>query len=115
MADIIGGEESVIKCALKFDMRAPAFGTESTALYGAALEMAGYADAHGLTQVSLMEHHSSEDGYLPSPLSLASAIAARTTRMRLQICSTRRCRSAASSSPGWAARAAPKDSSSSSR
>lgn len=33
----------------------------------------------------LCEHHGSEDGYLPSPFLLASAVAARTQRLALSL------------------------------
>jgi alkanesulfonate monooxygenase SsuD/methylene tetrahydromethanopterin reductase-like flavin-dependent oxidoreductase (luciferase family) len=66
-----------------FDMRSPDFGAPTPTLYGAALEMAAYADAHGVDYAVLMEHHGSPDGYLPAPLTLAAAIAARTSRMRI--------------------------------
>jgi len=70
---------------LRFDMRAPAFGAEPAALYEAALEMAAYADAKGFDAVILSEHHASEDGFLPSPLAMAGAVAGRTRRLRIQI------------------------------
>lgn len=68
---------------LRFDMRAPAFGTPASRLYPEAVRMAEYCDRHGFSAVSLSEHHGSEDGYNPSPMVLASAIAARTERMRI--------------------------------
>ena len=70
---------------LRFDMRNPAFGADREALYRAAIEMAVWADEQGLYGVQFSEHHASEDGYLPSPLVLAAAIAARTQRLRLRI------------------------------
>lgn len=64
---------------LRFDMRAPTWGAASTAeLYGAALDMAAWGEANGALAIVVSEHHHSEDGYLPSPLVLASALAART-------------------------------------
>lgn len=44
----------------------------------AALEMATWADQLGTRLIVLVEHHGSEDGYLPSPLTLGAAVAART-------------------------------------
>ena len=69
---------------ISFDMRAPAFGAPQAALYEAALDMAEWADALGFNVISLGEHHASEDGYLPSPLPMAAALAARTRRAKLR-------------------------------
>ncbi|WP_157215754.1 LLM class flavin-dependent oxidoreductase [Flavisphingomonas formosensis] len=70
---------------LRFDMRCPDWGAPREALYAAAIEMAAYGDAHGFTAVSLAEHHGVEDGYCPSSITLAAAIAARTQRIRLNL------------------------------
>lgn len=65
---------------LRFDMRSPATGAPTADLYRAALDMAAWGEDHGCVATMVSEHHTSSDGYLPSPLVLASAIAARTTR-----------------------------------
>jgi len=71
---------------LRFDLRrAPFSPADHAALYAAALEMAEYADARGLTAISLSEHHAVEDGFLSAPLVLAAALAARTKRVRITI------------------------------
>ena len=70
---------------LRFDMRAPASGAPPVDLYGAAPEMCAWAECHGCLATVLCEHHGSEDGYLPSPLMLASAVAARTERLLLSL------------------------------
>ena len=70
---------------LHFDMRAPAIGPPAPELYAAAVEMAAWADQRGLLSVVISEHHGSEDGYLPSPLTMAAAVAARTTTVRIGI------------------------------
>lgn len=70
---------------LRFDMRAPAFGANPAALYAAAPEMCAWAENHGCLAAVVCEHHGSPDGYLPSPLLLASAIAARTERLTLSL------------------------------
>jgi len=71
---------------LRFDLRNPSFsGVSLTDRYGAALAMAEWAERHGGLYVSLSEHHSSADGYLPSPLTMAAAIAARTSQIRIGI------------------------------
>ncbi len=67
-----------------FDMRAPEFGASNECLYAAALDMAQWADENGFDVLGLGEHHGSEDGYNPSPLTLASAMAARTRQIRLR-------------------------------
>ncbi|KUI39977.1 luciferase [Mycobacterium sp. GA-1199] len=68
---------------LRFDMRAPAAGAPTTELYAAALQMCEWAETRGAVVVVLSEHHGTEDGPLPSPHLLASAIAARTTRLAI--------------------------------
>ena len=66
---------------MRFDMRAPDFGASTTQLYGAALEMASFAERRGALAVAVCEHHTMVDGYLPSPMILATALAARTTTL----------------------------------
>jgi alkanesulfonate monooxygenase SsuD/methylene tetrahydromethanopterin reductase-like flavin-dependent oxidoreductase (luciferase family) len=71
---------------LRFDMRCPEWGSASaTDLYQAAIEMARYAEANGALSLMVSEHHHSSDGYLPSPIVLASALAAATERIPIQI------------------------------
>tara|TARA_B110000503_G_scaffold85816_1_gene130709 strand:+ start:38737 stop:39729 length:993 start_codon:yes stop_codon:yes gene_type:complete len=71
---------------LRFDMRLPEFSTASQAdLYQAAIELCAWGDQQGIGSVHLSEHHGSDDGYCPSPLVLASAIATRTSNMRIFI------------------------------
>ena len=70
---------------LRFDMRSPAGAAPTTELYPAALDMCAWAEDKGALTVVLCEHHMSEDGYLPAPLILASAIAARTSVLPIRI------------------------------
>ena len=70
---------------LRFDMRAPANGASTVDLYRAAIEMAEYGEKHGCLSALISEHHSSSDGYVPSPLVFASAIAARTTTLPIVV------------------------------
>ncbi|HCS28775.1 MAG TPA: LLM class flavin-dependent oxidoreductase [Spongiibacteraceae bacterium] len=70
---------------LRFDMRNPDFGADQRALYDAALDMAQWADENGFDTIQISEHHGSDDGYLPSPIVLAAAMAARTRRVRLRM------------------------------
>jgi alkanesulfonate monooxygenase SsuD/methylene tetrahydromethanopterin reductase-like flavin-dependent oxidoreductase (luciferase family) len=69
----------------RFDMRAPGFATPAAELYREALEMATYAEEYDFTAVAVSEHHASDDGYLPSPLVLASAFAARTSKIAINV------------------------------
>jgi alkanesulfonate monooxygenase SsuD/methylene tetrahydromethanopterin reductase-like flavin-dependent oxidoreductase (luciferase family) len=72
--------------AMRFDFRNPAFARTSTAdRYAAALDMAAWADRLGCVGITLSEHHGSEDGYLPSPIPMVAAMAARTTNVRFMI------------------------------
>jgi len=71
---------------LRFDLRNPAFaGVAMSERVQAAIEMCEWADQRGGIYASLSEHHGVEDGYLPSPLTMAAAIAARTSTMRIGI------------------------------
>ena len=64
---------------MRFDMRAPDFGAPTSELYAAALEMASFAESPRRVAAAICEHHAVADGYLPSPLVLATAMAARTS------------------------------------
>jgi alkanesulfonate monooxygenase SsuD/methylene tetrahydromethanopterin reductase-like flavin-dependent oxidoreductase (luciferase family) len=71
---------------LRFDLRNPAFAGVSFAdRYQAAVDMCAFAEQHGFVAVVLSEHHGSDDGYLPSALTMAAAVAARTTNLRIVI------------------------------
>jgi alkanesulfonate monooxygenase SsuD/methylene tetrahydromethanopterin reductase-like flavin-dependent oxidoreductase (luciferase family) len=65
-------------------MRAPDFGATPEALYRAALDQSAWADELGFDVVGIGEHHGSPDGYLPSPLTFAAAVAARTRRITIR-------------------------------
>jgi alkanesulfonate monooxygenase SsuD/methylene tetrahydromethanopterin reductase-like flavin-dependent oxidoreductase (luciferase family) len=71
---------------IRFSMRGPAEGLSQaeesaarTALYRAAIDMTAWGEEHGCVAAIISEHHGSPDGYIPSPLVLASAMAARTS------------------------------------
>lgn len=71
---------------IRFDCRNPAFaGVSMAERYRALLEMSEWADRKGGLFVGLSEHHGSDDGYLPSPIAMAGAVAARTERVRIGI------------------------------
>jgi alkanesulfonate monooxygenase SsuD/methylene tetrahydromethanopterin reductase-like flavin-dependent oxidoreductase (luciferase family) len=70
---------------MRFDLRAPSHGAPIGELYAAALEMASWGEARGCLAAIVSEHHASPDGYLPSPLLLAAAIAARTEKLAIQV------------------------------
>jgi alkanesulfonate monooxygenase SsuD/methylene tetrahydromethanopterin reductase-like flavin-dependent oxidoreductase (luciferase family) len=71
---------------IRFDFRNPSHaGTTMAERYTAALDMCEWADGHGFVVAILSEHHGCADGYLPSPLPMAAAIAARTRHLRIQI------------------------------
>lgn len=53
--------------------------------YARALEQATYVDGAGFDALMLSEHHASADGYLPSPIPVAAAVSAVTTRIPITI------------------------------
>ena len=69
---------------MRFDMRCPD-PSASQALYETALEMARWGEEKGCIQLVVSEHHGSPDGYLPSPLILAAAMAGRTHTTPIQV------------------------------
>lgn len=68
----------MVQMSMVFDMRAPDFGTSAAKLYPCALDHAEWADNMGFHTLNFLEHHASTDGYLPSPIVMASAAAGRT-------------------------------------
>lgn len=74
-----------LRTGVLFDMRAPDFGAPPRKLYAAALDMAAFADEIGVSRVNLMEHHASEDGYLPAPFVMGGGVAARTKQCRISL------------------------------
>jgi len=68
--------------SVSFDMRSPEWAAPTPQLYRAAIEMAAFADRIGADQIGLMQHHGSDDGYLPQPFVLAGGMAAVTSRIR---------------------------------
>lgn len=53
--------------------------------YRAAIDMAAFADQKGFSLVNVEEHHVADNGWLPSPLTMAAAIAARTDQIGIGI------------------------------
>ena len=77
---------------LRFSMRCPSEdrsqreeAADRSALYQAAIDMVAWSEDHGGVAAIVSEHHSSPDGYVPSPLVLASAMASRTTSIPIVI------------------------------
>jgi alkanesulfonate monooxygenase SsuD/methylene tetrahydromethanopterin reductase-like flavin-dependent oxidoreductase (luciferase family) len=69
---------------VRFDLRnPPQWGRPWDRYYAEFLDLVEWADANGFDQFTLAEHHFVEDGYCPSPLTVAAAVAARTRRMRI--------------------------------
>ncbi|MBV6508821.1 MAG: hypothetical protein JJLCMIEE_01887 [Acidimicrobiales bacterium] len=67
-------------------MRAPGAGpARRRELYATALDMAEWAENHNGLSVVVSEHHAADDGFLPSPLVLASAMAARTASIPVMV------------------------------
>lgn len=71
---------------IRFDLRRPPFvRTTHAELYAACLAQCAWADRFGFDVCVLSEHHGLEDGYLSAPVTLAAAIAGRTTRLPITI------------------------------
>lgn len=71
---------------MRFAMRAGSPDADDrAALYGAALEMCAWAERRHCVGAVLSQHHAVDDGYLPSPVPMAAAIAARTTTLPITV------------------------------
>ena len=71
---------------LLYDMRLPDFAdVAADQLYAAMLEQATWADALGFDVIQFGEHHTADDGYLPSTATAAAAVAGRRTSVRLRV------------------------------
>lgn len=71
---------------LRFAMRSTTADPSARAdLYEAALAMSAWAEGQGCLAAVVSEHHGVEDGYLPSPVPLAAALAARTTALPITV------------------------------
>ena len=68
---------------IRFDMRAPNWAGPAADLYAAGIDMCAWAETRGAVLAVLSEHHGTDDGHLPAPLMLASAIAARTRSLAI--------------------------------
>ncbi len=71
---------------LQYDLRnPPQFRIPFDQYYAEFLNQVEWADKNGFDQVSLPEHHFVEDGYIPSPLTAAAAVGARTKNIKIVI------------------------------
>ncbi|MEM7139547.1 MAG: LLM class flavin-dependent oxidoreductase [Actinomycetota bacterium] len=71
---------------LRFDFRlGPQSSASMSELYAASLEMCEWGEANGAMLGLFSEHHTSSDGYLPSPLVMAGAAAARTSTLGINV------------------------------
>jgi alkanesulfonate monooxygenase SsuD/methylene tetrahydromethanopterin reductase-like flavin-dependent oxidoreductase (luciferase family) len=73
-----------MRLGLYFDLRnPPGWRREWAWHYARTLEWIEEAERKGIDSIWVTEHHFFEDGYLPQPLTMAAAIAARTRRVRI--------------------------------
>ncbi len=71
---------------MRFDLRVPGMGPAEVAdQYAAAIDMVEWAEDKGCVAAVVSEHHASPDGYLPAPLILAAAMAARTRTVHIAV------------------------------
>ncbi len=70
---------------MRIDIRGAGKVASSAELCAAAIDQAVWAEDNGFDAILFAEHHGTDDGYLPSPMIMAAAVAARTKRIRLQL------------------------------
>ncbi|MEU7697132.1 LLM class flavin-dependent oxidoreductase [Streptomyces sp. NPDC039028] len=71
---------------VRFNLVDPRATPESlSARYRAAVEMAAYADAHGVDTVQTEEHHGVANNWLPSPFAFAGAVFGATRRIAVTV------------------------------
>src|SRR5580693_5737948 len=72
-----------LRLGVAYDFRNPsASGMSHQSLYAAIMDQVAWLDRLGLDLVWFTEHHFVDDGYLPSWIPVASAMAARTSQIR---------------------------------
>jgi len=76
------GRGEGVRILLKYDLRVPAGSPEK--FYAECLDQCRWAEERGFSGVRFHEHHRSDDGYLPSPVVMASAVAGRTSTLALR-------------------------------
>jgi alkanesulfonate monooxygenase SsuD/methylene tetrahydromethanopterin reductase-like flavin-dependent oxidoreductase (luciferase family) len=72
-----------MRVGVYFDMRDARDGSSTADQYARTLDVCVLAEELGAGSVWLSEHHGFADGYLPQPLVLAAAIAAKTATLRV--------------------------------
>src|SRR5712692_8839416 len=73
-----------VKFGYQFDFRNPPSSARSfETLYADTLKQASLAEEIGFDSIWLTEHHFTDDGYLPSLMTVAAAIAAQTTNVTI--------------------------------
>ena len=78
-------EGAMPRLNLTYDLVSPpSLVSDVSQQYTGCVDQCAWADANGFHTVSLPEHHGTVEGYLPSPLVLAGAIAARTSSLRIR-------------------------------
>ena len=76
--------QNQLSFGLFYDFRnPPAWERPYTQIYNEIFDQIRWADQHGFDNVWLSEHHLCEDGYAPSVLPIAAAIAAQTKKIRI--------------------------------
>ena len=71
---------------IRFDYRTPGMTpAEASRVYRTSLDMAAWAEEKGFDMVVLSEHHGAEDGFCPSPLVAAAAVAGRTSTIGINV------------------------------
>jgi alkanesulfonate monooxygenase SsuD/methylene tetrahydromethanopterin reductase-like flavin-dependent oxidoreductase (luciferase family) len=72
--------------SMRFTMRSKT--TERSARadsYSTLLDMAAWAETRGCVAANSSRHHAVDDGYLPSPVPLAAALAGRTSTLAISV------------------------------
>jgi hypothetical protein len=74
-----------MRLTLRFDMRHPDPDPNFAGYYRSMLDICAWADSLGFEEVFVGEHHGAEDSYIPSPIVLLSAVAARTEQIKIHV------------------------------
>src|SRR5689334_9706637 len=78
-------ERFVINLSMRLDFRAPFGDATRPELFAGALEITKWADGIGFDSVMFSEHHGWADGYNPSPIVTAAAVAGATRQIGIAL------------------------------